>query len=100
MNQAIVAIVFGLIGTLLAQWLTEIHSKASAAVQAAREAGETPDFSLVQLEWMSDVSNGDVLALIQILLIVYLYGRLREVQRQIAGLTPKKAESTSILQGH
>lgn len=84
MWQAIVTIVFGVIGTLLAQRLTEIHRNAEQAAQLAVEAGEAPDFMLL---WLTDVSNGDILAMIQILLVFYLYGRIREVHRQLAKMT-------------
>ena len=94
MGQAIVTIIFGLIGTLLAQWLTEIHRKAQAAAEAAQRAGQEPDFMLV---WLTDVSNGDVLAMIQIVLIFYLYGRIRAVQRQVSDAVAPKPNPSSIL---
>ena len=91
-----VTIIFGLIGTLLAQWLTEVHRNAQAAAEAAELAGQKPDFMLI---WLTDVSNGDVLAMIQIVLIFYLYGRIRAVQRQVSEAVAPKSNPSSILVG-
>ena len=69
MHQAIVTIVLGVLGTLLAQWLTAIHAQAEKADANGLTA------------WLTNFSNGDVLALIEILLICYIYGRVRDIQR-------------------
>lgn len=69
MHQAIVTIIFGVLGTWLAQWLTAIHARA----QETNKDGLTA--------WLTNFSNGDVLALIEILLICYIYGRVRDIQR-------------------
>ena len=78
MRQAIITIIFGAIGTWFAQWLSEIHR------QAQEIADKTGEYSFTA--WAADFSNGDVLGLIQILLICYLYARVREIQRAVPEL--------------
>lgn len=66
MRQAITTLILGVIATLLAQQLIEAHDEASKGTF---------------LKWITDFSNGDVLALVQILLICYVYAKVREIQR-------------------
>ena len=68
MRQGIVTVILGVIGTLIAQRLSEIHASAQNG-------------SL--MPWLTDFSNGDVLAMVEILLICYLYARIREVQKAV-----------------
>ena len=78
MHQAIVTIIFGVLGTMLAQWLTAIHAQASKTDENGLTA------------WLTNFSNGDVLALIEILLICYIYGRVRDIQRAMTASTEPK----------
>lgn len=66
MRQMITTLVLGVVGAWIAQWLTEIQ-----------EAAQKGTF----LKWITNFSNGDVLALIQILLICYVYAKVREIQK-------------------
>lgn len=70
MRQAIVTLIFGVVGALIAQQLNEINA-------GLRQREQTDTL----MYWITDFSNGDVLAIIEILLICYLYARVREVQR-------------------
>ena len=78
MHQAVVTIILGVLGTMLAQWLTAVHAEA----QEANANGLTA--------WLTNFSNGDVLALIEILLICYIYGRVRDIQRAMPVSTEHK----------
>ena len=70
MHQAIVTIILGALGTWLAQWLIDIHKTATR---------NDPDGLTA---WLTNFSNGDVLAFIQILLLLL---RLRQSARHPEG---------------
>ena len=76
MRQGIVTLTFGMLGTAIAQWLSDIS-----------RAADDGTF----MEWLTNFSNGDVLAVIQILLICYVYSCVQEVKKAL----PQETKSSS-----
>lgn len=80
MRQAIVTVILGIIGSLLARQLIEINNNLKAR-------GLEDSF----LFWLTAFSNGDVLGVLQILLICYIYARVREIQKVLPQKPPTSA---------
>ena len=70
MRQVIVTVILGVIGSLFARQLTTIHADLE------RQGLEGSFY-----HWLTDFSNGDILAMLEILLICYIYARVREIQK-------------------
>ncbi len=77
MRQGIVTLILGIVGTLLAQMLNTIHDGAQENTLTY---------------WLTDFSNGDVLAMVEILLICYIYARIREIKKAL----PQVSDSARI----
>ena len=91
MHQAFVTIILGIIGTWIAQWLAGVNAKVEQTIKAATDNGENPDTWDIFMAWATNFSNGDVLAIVEILLICYVYARVRDIERAMP-VTPLTAK--------
>lgn len=80
MRQAVVTVILGIVGSLFARELTEINARL-----------EAQNLQRSFLYWLTEFSNGDLLGILQILLICYIYARVREIQKVLPKKPPTSA---------
>ena len=80
MRQVLVTVILGIVGSLFAQELLAINARLAAQ-------GLQRSFWY----WATEFSNGDLLGVLQILLMCYVYARVREIQKVLPQKPPTSA---------